>query len=70
MDTLTSIDIMCLKEYANANMRLSEASRTLNYHYNSVLYHLKQVKKKTGLNPQIFWDLVKLLEVVDGKELS
>lgn len=46
------------------NMSVSAVARELHYHRNTVMYHIKQIEKETGLNPQIFYDLMGLVEMV------
>lgn len=49
--------------YAKCDMNRSEAGRKLYMHVNTVDYHLKKIKKETGLDPKKFYDLIKLLEM-------
>ena len=51
---------------AECNMNVTEVSRRKYFHRNTVEYHCKQIRKKTGLNPQNFYDLVKLVEMAQG----
>lgn len=55
---------------AECNMSANEAARVKHYHRNTVVYHCEQIRKKTGLNPRNFYDLIKLVEMAkegDGK---
>lgn len=49
---------------ADHNMNAAVVARELNFHRNNVVYHIEQVKKKTGLDPRCFYDLVELLEAI------
>lgn len=51
---------------AECNMSLSEVSKVKHYHRNTVDYHCRQIRKKTGLNPRCFYDLVRLVCMVKG----
>lgn len=48
---------------AMSNSRLSgrEAARRLNYHHNTIYYHVNNIMRDTGLDPRDFHDMVKLL---------
>lgn len=53
-----------IKAYACNKMRLNETGRKLNYHRNTICYHMEKVYKETGLDPRDFFDLVKLLRMI------
>ncbi len=53
---------------AECNMNASQAAAKTNYHRNTFLYQIEQIKKKTGLDPTNFYDLIKLLEIATAKE--
>ena len=48
---------------ADNGMRATEVARALDVHRNTVLYHIKEINSKTGLNPLDFHDLCKLIEI-------
>ena len=48
---------------ADCNMNITQASEKLYMHRNSVVYHIKRIKKQTGLNPLNFYDLCKLVNM-------
>ena len=50
-----------LRAYADAGMNVSAAARQLGVTGDTVRHHLRQTKKKTGLDPRNFWDLAALL---------
>ena len=47
---------------ADNDMNVSAASVKLFQHRNTTVYNIEKIKRKTGLNPMIFYDLVKLVE--------
>ena len=53
---------------AEFSMNESEAARHLGVHRNTVVYQCEQIFKKTGLNPNNFYDLVKLVDMVKEAE--
>ena len=53
---------------AECNMNESEVSRKLHFHRNNVVYHCENIREKTGLDPQNFYDLVKLVDMVKDGE--
>ena len=66
-EKLTDQNIKCVLGFAENNMKASETARSMYFTRNSVIYHLNQVKEKTGLNPYNFYDLMKLvLDLKDG----
>ena len=48
-------------QWAANDMRIPETSYALDCHRNTVVYNLRQVKLRTGLDPTRFYDLVRLL---------
>lgn len=48
---------------ADCNMNITQTSEKLYMHRNSVVYHIKRIKKQTGLNPLNFYDLCKLVSM-------
>lgn len=62
---LSTIDLEVLKAYMDANMVCTEAAKSLYMSSSNIDYHLNQIKHYSGLNPKNFYDLVKLMEVVE-----
>ena len=60
---LTDVDIQVVLTLANHNMNVSETSRSLYMHRNTVVYHIEKVKELTGLDPTNFHDLVELVQM-------
>lgn len=46
---------------ADCNMNVQKTANKMNYHRNTIVYHLQKIENKTGLNPMNFYDLAKLL---------
>lgn len=61
-------DVEIIRAMADLSMNVSEVSRTLFMHRNTVIYHLGRIKKETGLDHQKFCDLVELTGMVDRME--
>lgn len=61
MDSFESKIILTL---ADQNMNITAAARVLFMHRNSVLYHIRKIKKATGLDATVFYDLCKLTQEV------
>ena len=61
-----------VKALAEHSMNISEAARATNYHRNTCVYHIEQIKKRTGLDPMNFFDLHELYQIVtmDEKDLG
>lgn len=73
MPELTEVDFQIILEMADNNMNETETARVLFMHRNNVVYHIQKIKRLTGLDAAIFYDLVKLVEIArnggagDGK---
>lgn len=51
-----------LKAYADHDMNAVQTGKELYMHSNTLKYHLDKIHRETGLNPNKFNDLRKLLE--------
>ena len=51
---LNQKDIEFIFAMCEENLNCSAVARKHYVHYNIVIYHLKKIKKKTGLDPRIF----------------
>lgn len=65
---MTATDWKCVKAYADRGMDATKAARSIYYHRNTLNYHLKCAKKKTGLDPKNFYDLIKLIELYNREK--
>ena len=66
LTNLTDLDVQVILAFAENNMNASQTSNSLFMHRNTVVYHLDKVKRKTGLDPCNFYDLMKLIEIERG----
>lgn len=67
--TLKRNEIETLLDFAKYDMNTYKTARETFFSYNTIAYRLGRVKEKTGLDPHKFYDLMKLvliLEKVDG----
>lgn len=51
-----------LKAYADHDMNAVQTAKEFYMHSNTLKYHLEKIHRETGLNPNKFNDLRKLLE--------
>lgn len=58
-------DKKLLKAYAENSMSMKKTSDAVYLHYNSIRYRFKLIERETGLNPRNFYDLEKLLAMID-----
>lgn len=65
---LTKHEQQILIAYAECDMNTAEVSKKLYMHRNTIKYHLDKICKKTGLNPNKFYDLIKLLKIISKGE--
>ena len=67
---LTETDKEIIKAIADNRLNLAAAARASFRGLTTVRTHVTKIRKETGLNPQDFWDLIKLLKmigvIVDG----
>lgn len=54
-----------IQELANNDMNILRAATAMNFHRNSICYHIDCIRRKTGLDPRKFFDLLKLLQMVE-----
>lgn len=60
-------DKKLLKAYAAHNMNVRETGGAVYLHYNSICYRFRLIQRETGLNPRNFYDLEKLLAMIDAQ---
>ena len=60
-------DKKLLKAYAAHNMNMRETGGAVYLHYNSIRYRFRLIQRETGLSPQNFYDLEKLLAMIDAQ---
>ena len=65
---MTDIQKRIVLEFAEHDMKAQRVAKELDYHINTVDYHLRRIHQKTGLNPKCFYDLVELLMIVNGED--
>ena len=58
-------DRKLLKAYAENSMSMKKTSDAVYLHYNSIRYRFRLIQRETGLNPRNFYDLEKLLAMID-----
>ena len=64
---MTNDDKALLRAYAENNMNRSQTSKAVYLHTNAIRYRFAVIRRETGLNPQCFYDLVKLLGIAGEK---
>lgn len=50
---------------AENDMRVSSVAEHLNYHRNTIIFHIKRINELYGLNPLRFYDLIQLLDMCE-----
>ena len=61
--TLDDRDYRVILLLADNRMRATETAYALDVHRNTVLYRIDKIKRITGLDPLVFYDLHKLVEM-------
>lgn len=68
MERLKFADLEIIRALADCNLRVSEVARRSYQHRSNVIYHVKRIKRITGLDPLKFYDLIKLLDIVKAAD--
>lgn len=61
---LTQANIDVIRGLADNRMSIGATAKAIYMCGNNVRYHIKQIKEKTGLDPQDFYDLCALCDMV------
>lgn len=54
-----------IKALASSGLRVSKAAEKLNFHVNTVRYHVEKIREETGKDPLDFYDMCELLKEVE-----
>lgn len=57
--TLTQAEVVV--QLAKCNMNITKTSQAMFMHRNNITYHIRQIRRDTGLNPLNFYQLCELL---------
>ena len=61
---LSNVERNIILSLARNGLVRSRAAKDLFYSLNNIKYHVEKIQLKTGLNPMDFYDMVKLLEII------
>lgn len=64
LERMTPTDKDIVLTYAKSGMKPSLAAKKFHISHNGVAYHLRSVRAKTGLDPQKFFDLSRLCQMI------
>ena len=64
----TELEKRIVLNFARCNMSITKTALKMNYARNSIAYHLRQVKKKTGRDPKKFFELAQLVLMIKRGE--
>jgi sugar diacid utilization regulator len=57
---MTKQEAKIIVSLAHHQLSALQAAKSLNYHRNTIYYHVKNIRKTTGLEPYDFFDMQKL----------
>lgn len=57
---MTKQEAKIIVSLAHHELSALQAAKALNYHRNTIYYHVKNIRKTLGLNPYDFFDMQKL----------
>ena len=64
---LSDLDKEIILAFAKCDMRPTRVSKKIYVCRGTVIYHMKKIKEKTGLDIRKFYDLCKLLQMVNER---
>lgn len=67
---MTEFDIETILALADNDMNIVRASKKMFVHQNTIVYRIAKIRKETGLNARTFYDLVKLVKMVEEGSLK
>lgn len=59
---ITEVDIEIIQKMAANDLNVTQTALELNYHRNTIVYHMEKIEKITGHNPGSFYGLVELIK--------
>lgn len=62
LSQITPIEREIIRMMAECDLNITWTARRMDLNRNTIAYHVKEIASKTLKNPQIFYDLVELLE--------
>ena len=62
---LSTLEKEIIEAFAEYDMKAFKVSKNIYVSRGTVLYHAKKIKEKTGLDIRKFYDLCKLIEMVN-----
>ena len=65
---MTEIEKTVILAFAENDMNLSKTAIATHYDRNTIYYRLCCIRKKYGLNPKKFYDLIELVKMAKGSE--
>jgi DNA-binding PucR family transcriptional regulator len=64
---ITEYEKTLIRTMCDNDLVMTKAAKKLNYHRNSVLYQIGNLKKKTGYDLSTFYGAVALLRLIEEK---
>ena len=62
---MTKQECKIIIELARNQLSALRAAKSLNYHRNTIYYHVKKIRTDTGLDPYDFFDMQKLYPMAE-----
>lgn len=66
--TMSELEARIVIELARHQLSTLQTAQAMNYHRNTIHYHVRKIKQKTGLDPHDFFDMQKLYPI--AKEVT
>ena len=60
---MTKQESKIIIELAHHQLSAQQTAASLNYHRNTIYYHVRKIRRDTGLNPYDFFDMQKLYPI-------
>lgn len=65
---LTEQEVRIIKALAENNMKVKNAARSIPASHQYIRYNIEKLKRRTGLDPRNFFDLMKLYQMMEEQE--
>ena len=62
---MTKQESRIIIELAHHHLSALQVAKSLSYHRNTIYYHVKNIRHKTGLDPYDFFDMQKLYPMAE-----
>lgn len=70
LSVLDDIDLKIIELMADLDMSIPKVASMLHFNVSSVRCRVQKIRRITGLDPKCFYDLVRLIEIINGNGME